>query len=372
MLLTISAFLCLSSFPLLKPIIDSNGLRCRTWLELSACGQRETEEWMHEIKLHVFKCVYECEHSETVTCLCARVQLYLRFRWLSPWSTLAKDIQSHQRNDMRQQSLYIPSTEQMERDVRWIKLNERGTMSSGGRGHEKNGENNIWQGFVAALMDLRWRINLLIEVTFALHVMSSVYFKHIRSSLNLSSILRRTSILTVVKWDYEELDHIWRVVVPTLVGECNPTPIPSVLPHYQMTSMCSRVLSHISNPLPHKSYSFVSCVSYLTSCFIFHCVPQVVLIQIFYIWWFWGVGVVLWWWWWGGVHLQGDYIEGSRTTTMYGLQAGFLWGTHDIHSHPFIRLATMEKRYTCWDQREVVLDSLGQSQIRTESDDSGS
>lgn len=50
---------------------------------------------------------------------------------------------------------------------------------------------------------------------------------------------------------------------------------------------------------------------------------------------------------WGGgdrMDLQEDYSEGSRTTTMYGLQAGFVRGTHDILSHPFIRLAVMERQ----------------------------
>lgn len=36
----------------------------------------------------------------------------------------------------------------MERDTQWIKHNEHGSVSSVGRGEgEKNGENNIWQGF---------------------------------------------------------------------------------------------------------------------------------------------------------------------------------------------------------------------------------
>lgn len=60
-----------------------------------------------------------------------------------------------------------------------------------------------------------------------------------------------------------------------------------------------------------------------------------------------------------------DYSEGSRTTTMYGLQAGFVWGTHDILPHPFIRLAVMERQY----HRRRSLDSLAQSQIGTMKDD---
>lgn len=162
--------------------------------ELSACGQRETEERMHEIKLHVFQCVWVWAFRDCYLSVCACSTLPT-LQVAQSMKHTCENIQSHQRNDMRQQSLYIPSTEQMERDIRWIELNERGTMSSGGRGREKNGENNIWHGFVAALMVLRWRINLLIKVTFALNVMSSVYFKHIRSSLNLSSILQRTSIV---------------------------------------------------------------------------------------------------------------------------------------------------------------------------------
>lgn len=86
-----------------------------------------------------------------------------------------------QRYDVRQYSLYIPGTEQMEHDTQW---NKHKAHATGGGVRGKNRQNNIWQGFIwrghlPRLMDLRQRINLLIEVTFAHNSVSSLYFKHV-------------------------------------------------------------------------------------------------------------------------------------------------------------------------------------------------
>lgn len=62
------------------------------------------------------------------------------------------------------------------------------------------------------LMGLRYRVKLLIEVTFVLN--SSLSFKRTILSLNLLSSDVFYFYWVVVKWDYEELDHIWPVLVP--------------------------------------------------------------------------------------------------------------------------------------------------------------
>ena len=180
--------------------------------------------------LCVCVCVSECVWGQTVTCVHATLPT---LRMARSAGELATNIQSHQRNYVRQQSLYIPR-----KVSRWSVLySEISTMNvavvkieaaPGGEGWETNGENNIWQSFVqwCPLMDLRWRINPLIEVTFSLNTVSSGYFKHIFPSLNLPSTLRMSSALHVVKWDYERLDRIWAVLVSIPIGGCNPTPTP--------------------------------------------------------------------------------------------------------------------------------------------------
>lgn len=123
---------------------------------------------------------------------------------------LATNIQSHHKNYVRQQSLYIPRTEQMERVIQWNKhIGERCTGWTklalgvlGGRWGKKSWRKQhlagLCSGLPTALIDLRWRINLLIEVTFVLNTMSSVYFKHIFLSLNLPPTLQMSSFLSVL------------------------------------------------------------------------------------------------------------------------------------------------------------------------------
>ena len=167
-------------------------------------------------------CVCVCVWGQTVTCVHATLPT---LRMARSGGELATNIQSHQRNYVRQQSLYIPR-----KVSRWSVLySEISTMNVavvqieptlGGEGRETNGENNIWQGFVqwCPLMDLRWRINPLIEVTFSLNTVSSGYFKHIFPSLNLRSTLQMSSALNVVKWDYERLDRVWAAPVSIPIG----------------------------------------------------------------------------------------------------------------------------------------------------------
>lgn len=135
--------LCWSFVPLSEHIIVANGLRCSTWLGLSASGQRPVREWRM-----CFQCVYSiCVHLRPDFLICVHATLPT-LQVAHSWGALATNIQSHQRNYGRQHSLCIPRTEQMERVIQWIKHNERGSASSGVKGWSKNGENNICQGFV--------------------------------------------------------------------------------------------------------------------------------------------------------------------------------------------------------------------------------
>lgn len=95
-------------------------------------------------------CVRESVWGQTVTCVHATLPT---LRMARSGGELATNIQSHQRNYVRQQSLYIPR-----KVSRWSVLySEISTMNAavveieaapGGEGRETNGENNIWQGFV--------------------------------------------------------------------------------------------------------------------------------------------------------------------------------------------------------------------------------
>lgn len=121
----------------------------------------------------------------------------------------------------------------------------KSSQVSGGGREKKNGENNIWQGFVQGFPPvdgLRWRINLLIEVTFVLNTTSSVYFKHISPSLHPPSP-QMSSTLSVlcsngIMRDWTTYGRCWSpsLLEGVIIPAHPPTP-PSGLSHYQMACM---------------------------------------------------------------------------------------------------------------------------------------
>lgn len=89
--------------------------------------------------------------------------------------------------------------------------------------------------------------------------------------------------------------------------------------------MChTRKHTHTHFPNPPLSIAVLD----LSMCFHIgtkrseHCVSYFIFHFKFYIWWIWVAGGAEEEG--GGVDSRGDYIEASGTTTMYGLQAGFV------------------------------------------------
>lgn len=152
----------LCSSPCLHPFVDLSSL-CRSVL-LTLMGLDAIHDWdcqhLDEGQLKKGECVFKyvsiCVHLGTDCYLFICVHATLpTLQVAHSWGALATNIQPHQRNYVRQQSLCIPRTEQMERAIQWIKHNERSNAISGVKGWSKNGENNICQGFVQG-WPLRW------------------------------------------------------------------------------------------------------------------------------------------------------------------------------------------------------------------------
>lgn len=113
---------------------------------------------------------------------------------------------------------------------RWsVPYSELNTMSVALRvGGFGNRMARLCSGSAAALMDLRWGINLLIEVTFVLSVIR-LFHPSIPQSVHYPLDVFQFNC-DVVKWDYGGLDHIWPVLFSISVRECNPN-TPPTTPH---------------------------------------------------------------------------------------------------------------------------------------------
>lgn len=134
----------------------------------------------------------------------------------------------------------------------------RGERARGQKSWRKQHLAELCLGWPAVLMDLRWRNNLLIEVTFACNSMSSVYFKHF-FSFQICALDVFLFRWFVVKWDFQGLDHIWPELVPISAGECNPNLLLSCL--IIRWSDCVAALCHIPTlSAPHFSqYIYSPC-----------------------------------------------------------------------------------------------------------------
>lgn len=219
--------------------------------------------------------------GQCVTCAHARVQLCLRSGWLILGARLRR-ISSRIREIMCD-SNHFTLPEPSRWSVPYSEINTvnvllvRSSTALGGRGGKKWRKQHLaglCSGFPAALMDLRQRINLLIEVIFVLSTVSSVYLKHILPSLNLPSALQMSFTLSAFwsKWDYEGLDHIWHVLVPIPVGGCNLTPRPFCL--IIRWPACVAALCHIPALSETQNVS-ISLSFQLTVSFVLLCLSQI-------------------------------------------------------------------------------------------------